>query len=308
MLFLCVASRAVAAPREVALTFTVEAGLDSCPDERWIRQAVSARLGFDPFKEASDTKVDAVIVRAERGLKGTLQVNDPARERPARRELASVAGDCLELASAMELAIVIAVDPQYLTRSSAPAEKPAALPPPSSVATPVLPAPVATSMPPKLHVGVGALGSAGISPFLAAGVAVDARVKWKHVSVGIEGRAQFHAPAPADGGRVGSSAFLGAVVSCAHYRWLAGCGVVSAGALQVTGEFSGTVHRESSPLLLAGVRLEAWVPIMGDFGVRPFADVQAVLTRTTVQSGSTPVWVTAPVMGTLGLMVDFRFL
>src|SRR5689334_10126408 len=103
-----------AGARQVALSYVREAGVDECPDERWIRQAVTSRLGFDPFADDAEVRVEAKISSDARGLVGTLGLTDRSGARLGKRELRSDARDCLELSSAMELAISIAVDPQYL--------------------------------------------------------------------------------------------------------------------------------------------------------------------------------------------------
>ena len=108
-------------------------------------------------------------------------------------------------------------------------------------------------------------------------------------------------------GRLWTSTLLGSVVPCFHLGRFGLCGVLSAGAMQVTGEISET-RRETSPLVLAGARFKADIALSSLISLQPFIDVQAVLTRVTVLSGSTPVWVTPPVAGATGLAIAFHFL
>lgn len=309
------AHAAAADTRTVTLSYARAPGLERCPDERWIRQAVSARLGFDPFRDDAELRVEAKIDSAAQGLVGTLSVTDRSGKRLGRRELSSPAGDCLELASAMELAIAIAVDPLYLSRpppeppppdvpavkEEQPAPEPLKSPPPE---TP--PPPPSSHL--SLEAGAGLLASAGISPYPTAGLSLRGRLRWTHLSVGLDARADLQSSVAFGDGRVKSSALLGSVVPCAHLGRFAGCAVASFGALQVTGELTPPAHRESSPLVLFGVRGELEVPLASRLALKPFAEVQVVVTRTTVVSGEAPVWVTAPVAGSVGVAIDLLIL
>lgn len=302
---------ASAEPRSVSFTYAVPAGLERCPDEVWIRHAVAARLGFDPFSADADLRIDVAVTRAEKGLAAEIQVFDREGKRVGRRAFTSAAGDCPELASAVELAMALVVDPQYLTRPSpAPAPEPAPEPkpePPPAPVVPPTPPPAAASALPEFHLHAGGFGSVGVSPQVAPGAVLGARVQWTHVSLGLDVRADLASTATFGAGRVTSAVLLGSFVPCAVLGGFSACALVSAGAIQVTGEFGGTPTRSSSPLVLVGARARYDVHVWKQLFVAPFLDVQAVVTRTTVLSGADPVWVTSPVTGALGLCLDVRF-
>ncbi|MHB8877705.1 MAG: hypothetical protein ACYC8T_28780, partial [Myxococcaceae bacterium] len=279
-----------------------------CPDERWVRQAVAARLGFDPFQAEADIQVEVRISQPGKGLAASIQVTRRDGQRLGHRDFTSVAGDCPELASAVELAIAIAVDPQYLAR---PAQAAAPQPPlPSPPAPPPQPPPAAPAPVengPDFHASAGLVGSLGLSPSMTPGAVLAATLTWTRFSLGLEARADLASTASFGTGRVTSSVLLGAVAPCVLLGRFGLCALVSAGAIQITGQFGGPPRRESSPLVLAGVRGTAEFPISRTISLAPFADAQAVVTRTTVLSDLLPVWVTSPVTGTLGLSVDVRF-
>ncbi len=304
-----VASVASAEPRSVSFTYAVEKGIDRCPDEVWVRHAVAARLGFDPFRADAELRIDVAVSRPEKGLAAEIQVFDSDGKRVGRREFTSIAGDCPELASAVELAMTVVVDPHYLTQPAppAPAAPPAPVPAPAPAPVPAAPVPVPAAVLPEFHLAVGAFGTLGISNTLAPGAEIGARVKWSHFSIGLEARADLASTVTFGAGRVTSSVLLGSIVPCAILGGFSACALVSAGAIQITGEFGGPPRRESSPLLLAGLRAQYDFAIWKQLSIAPFFDVQAVLTRTTVLSGTEPVWVTSPVTGALGLCLDVRF-
>lgn len=301
---------AAASSRTVRLSYVRDSGAEQCPDERWIRQAVTARLGFDPFKDDADVRVEARVSRASKGLAGSISVTDTSGKSLGRRDLTSVTGDCLELASAMELAIAISVDPQYLSQ-------PAPLPPPAPAPlAPVVPAPVAVQVPaaavvtsaaPDFHAGVGFFASGGISPFPVPGLVLHASLRWSRFILGLEGRADLGSSVSLGGGKIGSSVLLGSIVPCVRLGPAAVCALASFGALQVTADLVVPTHRESSPLILAGTRALVDIRLSQMFSLQPFAEVQAVLTRTTVRWGDQPVWTTFPVTGAAGLALDIHF-
>lgn len=297
--------------RPVTLTYVVEAGAERCPDERWVRQAVAARLGFDPFRPDGDTRIEARIRRTEQGLAASLEVTTREGQRIGRRHFTSPTGDCLELASAMELAMAIAVDPRYLSRPAAPPPPPPPAPEPHLVeptknAAPPL-VPPRPGAPVQVRAGAGVLAAAGVSPAVVPSVLIQVSMRWPRFSIGLDGRADIASNFSVGSGQVSSSALLGTVVPCLHVGRFGACGLLSMGAIQVTGEI-GQQRRETSPLVLAGGRVQAELPLSTSLYIQPFLDFQAVLTRTTILSGEQPVWVTSPVAGAAGLTLSLRFL
>ena len=300
---------AAASVRQVTLTYEVEPGLAQCPDERWVKQAVAARLGVDPFIPSAEVRVAARIRKAAPGLAATVQVTNPQGESLGKRELTSVTGDCLELASAMELAIAIAVDPQHLVAPVPEVEPPPgggpepAPPPPAPVPAPVpvvAPPPEATGSGPELQAGVAGFAGLGLAPSVLPGLALAVRLQWSRFSLGLEGRADLAAQVGFDGGRIGSTVFLGALVPCARFGRFDACGVLSAGALRVSADLTSPPRQETSPLVLAGARAAFELSITSWLSIRPYAELEVVITRTTLSSGTTRVWATLPVAGTVG--------
>src|SRR5438270_10727358 len=105
-------SAAVAAPARLArLTYDRGATTSSCPDVEVIRAGVVARLGYEPFDDRADLVVSATVSRSGRTLEALIRIEGANGKPAAERRLVSRQNDCLELASAMELAISIAIDP-----------------------------------------------------------------------------------------------------------------------------------------------------------------------------------------------------
>src|SRR5204862_4286698 len=110
------------------LIYNPGADTTGCPDEQTLRNAVSARLGYDPFRPDAERtlQVDIVVDRRHerRGLRAHVELRDAAGNSAGSRDIGSQRSDCGELASALTLAISIAIDPMILTRPTPPAPAP----------------------------------------------------------------------------------------------------------------------------------------------------------------------------------------
>src|SRR5262249_55413914 len=95
-------------------------GIEGCPDERALRNAVAARLGYDPFRDDAPRVVTATIALDGRTLRGRVRIDDGGAARGSR-EMTARPGECADLASALPLAVSIAIDPLSLSRGAPPA-------------------------------------------------------------------------------------------------------------------------------------------------------------------------------------------
>lgn len=309
LLALALAAGPAAAPT-AHLFYEVPAGLDACPDAAWVRGAVSARLGRDPFDDASPTVVRARIERRE-GVALEAQVEAfRADGSIGRRRLESPSGDCLELASAMELAITLAIEPLWMTKpppprvevTEAPVVREAPVAP--EEAAPAMETP--TPRPVRVRGYVGPLATSGGVPRLTAGFVAGGGVRAGAFSVALEGRVLF--PVTFDFGYGDADVFsaLGSLVPCFESRWFAACGVVSVGAFQVESRVLEE-RRATSVMAQAGVRLSGRVRLAERLTLVPWGEGAVVLTRTSLVSGSSTLWVSWPVAvsGGVWLEVDF---
>ncbi|HXX30479.1 MAG TPA: hypothetical protein VEJ89_07160 [Myxococcaceae bacterium] len=143
----------------VALQFQKRASAKRCPSEKELRREVTAILGYSPFDRRAH-KVMACTLSADGDtLHAHLQLRDARTHRSLGvREISASGPGCDELASAVALAIALAVDP--LAKPPPPRAPPAAsAPPPVSVRAPAPPPPVRTAAP-QVSVGAGATGAA----------------------------------------------------------------------------------------------------------------------------------------------------
>lgn len=310
----------LAAGPTARLEYRVAPGLDGCPDEQWVRSAVSARLGRDPFDDAGDTAVTVQLARsAGVALTASVEVVRPGG-RVGRRTLDSPAGDCLELASAVELAVSLALEPSARRRGDAglpPAD--AGLSPADAGLSPVdaglspVDAGIALTVPetkpaspssPVSPFGVAsALVTAGALPGLSAGLVVGGGVKVASFRISIEGR--LHLPTRVLAGESVTSTFLamGSLVPCLELGRFSGCLVVSAGSLQ----FDDGFERATTIMAHAGPRVGVRFEPSKTLALVPWLEAAVVLTRTTLVRSGVVLWVSWPVAVSGGLSLEARF-
>src|SRR5688572_672988 len=99
-----------AAPQR--LSYTREVGAESCPSEEQLKLRVAAGLGYDPFTADASAGLNVRVAR-----RGDVWIAGIGRETAAgtsgvgRRELRAIGSTCEQLAAALELALVLAIDP-----------------------------------------------------------------------------------------------------------------------------------------------------------------------------------------------------
>jgi hypothetical protein len=167
-------------------------GAGSCPDTRALAVRVEQRLGRNPFSDSAEQSIEGSVVQRQGLYRAELRVRDSAGVSRGTRELSAGGPDCSELAEAVVLAVVLAIDPNAALGGSpvppavAPVAPPPAAPPvvdppalapcPAPRCPPSPPCPRATCpMPPALATG-GLIGravlAAGILPGIVPGAAV----------------------------------------------------------------------------------------------------------------------------------------
>lgn len=278
-----------AAP-EAQLAYRVQPGVTGCPDERWVRAAVAARLGRDPFTESAAARVDVNISSSTPpALEAQLTVT---REngRVGRRLLDSPSGDCMELASAVELAISLALDPAM--RTTKPEPEPAVVVVTPVIAEPVLPpVEVPTPVPVAFRARAALLGTAGAVPGFTGGLLVGGGIAVSRFSVSLEARAHLPTGVVVGGRRVSSFLFLGSLVPCVELGVFQGCVVGSLGALQ----FEEGTSRETSVMAQAGARVALRFKLWEHIAISPWLEGVVILTRTTLSLDGAQLWTTWPV-------------
>ncbi len=289
--------------------------LTACPDEEAMKNAVTARLGYDPFDPEAKEIVTAQISRTQAGLRGQVDMRDQALAVKGSRTLTSDKSDCAELALAMTLAISIAIDPHSITRpTSTPTPTPTSTPPstPTTTSTPIeSPTPTGTpALPPTplvLRAGVDLGGAVALVPgpvFLGTGAL---GVGYGPASLDLEAMATFASTASAPKGDVSASLLVISLAPCFHTGVAMGCALVGMGQLYGQGEGVTSPRSDGSLYANAGARLGLEFPLASKMSLRVRVDGLVPLTHTRLELNGSEVWSTPPVAVTAGAGVLFHF-
>lgn len=166
-----------------------------------------------------------------------------------------------------------------------------------------------------MRASVGALLGLLSAPAPAAGLTGSVGLRWRAISLSVEGRVDLPAEAEVQGGNVSTWLALAMLAPCIHQDLarsgsLAACALGAVGALQGASMSLGatTPSRDSTLYAAAGLRIAYESPRFGVFGLRVHGDLLAPLTPTGVRFGGREVWSTSVVSVALGLAVVFHFL
>jgi hypothetical protein len=328
VLIASVMALAVAAPARTAkLTYGRGPTASDCPEGDVIRAGVAARLGYEPFNDHADLLIFATVNRTGRTLEARIQIAGPDGKAATERKLVSRHNDCLELVSAMELAISIAIDPFAGSRPrsdplvppppSPPPPAPLPAPPPPTVIVVREPAPAPAPPPPpsapvSFQVRLGGLGTVGSAPGAAVGGTVQASARRGSFSVGLEGRGDLsHTTELYFGGsRVGemqTSLLMGSLVPCAFRGMLEGCALLAGGAIRASARDLVNPQQVSAPFLAVGARVGLELPLGNILSAGVHVDVLAPITELVLRVSEEVVWTSPPISGALGLTLGARF-
>ncbi len=310
-------SAAAAEHPTVRLSFERGAGAEQCPDDANLREAVAARLGYDPFDDHAAHELRAQVRRTGRSFSAHIELRDADGTVRGERDLVSAARDCGELAAAMAIAVSLGIDPLSATVHPAAAPLPAPPPPPPASPPPASPPEVSAAPPPpapppapgsqsspvplRARFGVGAMLAWGVAPGgPSVGGTLDAGVRRGMWSLSVEGLATLDTTASDAGSSVKSTLLLATAAPCVHVWIGVGCALVGVGSLRATGvvRLPQSGHAAFAD---GGARLGVLVPIVWRLLLDAHVDGLATFTHLTYHLDGQNAWSTPPVWGSLGL-------
>lgn len=309
----------------VRLVATRGAGAEACPDGDVLRDAVRARLGADPFDDASATRVEVTFSRAHHGLRAELRVTAPDATDLAPRVIRSRRRDCRALSDATALAASLVVT-TLAPRAPAPTPAPTPTPPPAPAPPPqtaelratviagtstprpwtVTRAPAPTAVTPRWEVHLDALGAWGATPSLTGALSLGGSWRRGALSLGLDLRGVWPGVEESLAGSVSIAAVTATPAACLHRGVFMACGVVSVGAVIAEGRGAAINHRVNTPTVRAGARVGVVASPGSTITLRAWAEVDAPMTLTEHRVDDAVVWTTAPVAVTLAAGVGVR--
>lgn len=295
------------------LRYTVPAIADGCPSEESFRDLVVARVGRDPFTPDAAALVDASIAADEGSgrLLGRIELFGADGASLGQRALPAPLGACRELVEAMVVPIGIALDPATTPLAPAPAaEPPAAQPAPARAqraagvaVTPGVdggrrPSSPDRSRPVELSLATGA--RLGATPAAAVRAAVAAGLRFRRWTLAVEAALTDQlGDVQLAGSSTGVTVIEGSIVPCLRLPPLAACLAVSAGVLEVRGQYEQDVVR--SPWAEAGPRLRWDLPVSRWLLLRAEAEATVPWLVPSIHVDGRGAWTGGPVTGALSL-------
>jgi hypothetical protein len=309
----------------------------SCPTETDVRQAVAARLGYDPFVLWSPTTIVVDVSRRDGRYEAVVRLLDDQGIERGTRHLASRSAHCGDIIATLALTISIVVDPLSLRpapiaeprtpaaraasapETTAPASSLLAPPPPPAPPPPV---PAAATAPPasstrrpvrELRPFVGIAPLAAFQPRPASGAAISGGIRWRALSLELDARAILRATSDAatpgtpkvriDGQSLGFT-----VLPCVWIGPAFVCTGAGLEAVTVRGEVP-MPHRSSALEWIVGARLGAQIALSAAVGLRPYAELVVRPAAPSVTIDSSPA-TPAPFLtlsGEVGVASIFMF-
>lgn len=303
--------------RFVRFVYEAAPGAEACPGGEEVRAGVRGRLTYDPFDEAAENTIEVVFTRAGKKLLVRVKMRSPDGH-VGVKEIASNGKDCSELASAAELAIVVAIDPFMRDRPSSPTveesreePRPPEVPsPPEALARSVEPRPLARgrSTPragpvlaadaPRTQAAIsfGALASVGVVPSVTGGLFAGARVRRDMFSLSLEVQRLLPASVerePRGGIRVSLARVVVApcVVSATPSDGSVFlCVTASAGAVRGVAYGVRQALAQTAPHLTAGAQAGIEFALPRPFRLRAQVGVETPLAPTNFKVNDVTVW------------------
>jgi len=312
-----VAARATPSAR---LVYVRDAGAEDCPDEKALRGAVAARLGYDPFFLHANATLFAEVTRQASTYRARVKLVDENGNVRGARELVHEGGVCADLVDAMALTMSIAIDPRSLSGPVV-AEEPAreapvtdetsatpapAPPPPSPPSPPPAPPPARERETLHANAFVVANGWLGAAPAVALGVSPGIEARYGYAALAVAARIDARASASVPSGQVSTSFAAGSLAPCLAREWLRACAVVTVGRL-AAGAAGIAVPREDAALhVVAGPRLGAFVPLVGRLSLVAQLDVMFAATPQILRIDGRDAYTLPTVSAGVGLGVAAR--
>jgi hypothetical protein len=159
-----------------------------------------------------------------------------------------------------------------------------------------------------VEASLGAVASTGVAPGPAVGLSLGADVRWRMLSLGLEGRVDAPAAKSAHaGGDVSSWLAVGSLVPCVYVGPLFGCALAQAGSMQASG--TGVLDARSRQVAwwAAGGRIGVLVAVAATLSLRARTDLVADLRPPTLVLEGASGWAAPAVALSLGADALLRF-
>jgi hypothetical protein len=311
---LLLVARGASAANTARLVYLQGAGTDQCPTEADLRDAVAARLGYDPFTPFSLDTLFTEIEKDGPKLVARVKLVTQGNQIRGARTLTTT-GPCSDLVASLALTISIAIDPMAGTREGLPE----GLPPREhtveitegdTTTTPIEPPPPREERPPpptpppvervRFAIGAGLAALAGSSPSPTGGVLLFGTGRLGDASAILEARVDLPSSTSVGTGRVASWLVAGSILPCGHLRGIFACVKGTLGRLSAEGIDVEQPTQKNALWAEIGGRLGYELGLGASLALRVQGDVAGVLTRYPLRVGERTVFTYPAVAGGVG--------
>ncbi len=325
---------ASAAPGDATrLEYARDDGAQACPDRTALREAVSKRLGYDPFFPAARQAIVVEITSVDDGLRAQLRLLDEDGIIRGSRELHERPEQCEELVASLALAISIALDPAAAldvperagatapategdpaveaTKTTPPSEPPTEAEPPRATpakATPPPPSTSAVSTSSTHFVGrAQGFSALGTAPAPALGFRLAAGFQRDWFALSAEFADQLPVSTEVEGGVASASLLSFALAPCYAPGWARACVLASVGSLITEGEQVPEPYRQSTLQVSVGARLVFAPALTSNLRLLIDLDVLKPLVPVTLRLQDQDVWSSPWLTAAAGLGLEAQF-
>ena len=323
---------AVAQERQRVRLELIVAPSAMCLSPEALSAGIAARLGYDPFASESNIVVETRVDRRARSrFVASITLRDGARVL-GRRELE--ARSCEGLASLLELAVSVAVDPLVSEReASEPTATPADTtsftesreePPwpmddgndwlprldrdwPSDVSANASTPEPEDDARARLLLGGGLHVTAGSAPSLGFGADFVIGAAWEWFSLRVEARGDLPVTKAVNGGRVRSVVSTVSILPCVRASVFDLCALARGGILWSEGVDFDQSGSFTSGLFELGARVNVGIPITNGWEVIVYADAAYAVARTALLVDAAEIWRNPAMTFLVGVGPLYRF-
>ncbi len=309
---MAMATASASTSRQLTAELSYEAASGTaCPDEAWLRQAVTTRLGYDPFASDSDYRIDARIESdgepdgGASSLAGRIRLS--GRDGVVVGERSLQASDCEHLAKAMALVVALSLD--ALASNVPPKVEPTQAQPVRASTS--IPLPTATSTPPsrryQIRLGLGVEGSLGTEPSPTAGVMASGELSWTNFSLGLGLRADLPGNQSFASAVVSSDLWASVMNGCIRSSVGGLCLLMAVGLLENKG--TGLLDSRHYERLFMAPGLRGQIDLQaGPARLHPSLDAYVPLFHYRLLVDDEQVWSTPSVAVSLGISATLQVL
>lgn len=275
--------------------YETRAGTQTCPRARVLEDAVSARLGYEPWRSGAAQRFRTVLERKREGFTARVQLETDEGKTIGVRNVGPQAS-CDALIEGIALAISIVIDPLSAHRT-----------PPEPV--PTAPIPPDPQLDLRLQLAGGFFVTGLSAPKITAGFQLGILGRLGQFAFGLEGRGDIPGRLEVEGGRISTSLLLGSALGCFHYEAFGACLVASLGTMRADADALVNASNTSNFYATAGARGLMELMISPRFALAIQIEAAVVLTRIELIDTTTqmPFWTTPAAHGNIALRGHFTF-